>query len=113
VSKRRGNGEGSITRHPKRELWMGRYTVETPAGMKRRTVYGKTRAECLRLFASYAKVRMVQDPGWLEPLRGKDLACWCPVGEACHADLLLRLANDLHSTLNGQLPHAILKILFQ
>jgi integrase len=45
VKKKRGNGEGSITRHPKRELWMARYTVETPGGTKRRAVYGKTRAE--------------------------------------------------------------------
>jgi len=26
-------------------------------------------------------------------LRGKDLACWCPPGEPCHADVLLELAN--------------------
>ncbi len=26
-------------------------------------------------------------------LRGKNLACWCKVGDACHADVLLRLAN--------------------
>jgi len=26
-------------------------------------------------------------------LRGKDLACWCPAGQPCHADVLLRLAN--------------------
>lgn len=45
VTKRRGNGEGSICRHPKRDLWMARYTVETPSGTKRRTVYGGTRAE--------------------------------------------------------------------
>lgn len=45
VTKRRGNGEGSISRHPKRDLWMARYTVETPTGLKRKTVYGKTRAE--------------------------------------------------------------------
>ena len=31
--------------------------------------------------------------GWLRPLRGKDLACWCPLGGACHADVLLELAN--------------------
>jgi hypothetical protein len=45
VTRKRGNGEGSISRHPKRDLWMARYTVETPAGTKRRTVYGKTRGE--------------------------------------------------------------------
>lgn len=27
------------------------------------------------------------------PLRGKNLACWCSLGEPCHADVLLRLAN--------------------
>lgn len=26
-------------------------------------------------------------------LRGKDLACWCPVDQPCHADVLLDLAN--------------------
>jgi hypothetical protein len=30
----------------------------------------------------------------LDSLRGKDLACWCPLdGRPCHADVLLRLAN--------------------
>jgi hypothetical protein len=26
-------------------------------------------------------------------LRGKNLACWCPLDQPCHADVLLRLAN--------------------
>lgn len=26
-------------------------------------------------------------------LRGKDLACWCPLDQSCHADVLLELAN--------------------
>ena len=29
------------------------------------------------------------EPEYLEPLRGKDLACWCPLDQACHADVLL------------------------
>jgi Txe/YoeB family toxin of Txe-Axe toxin-antitoxin module len=29
----------------------------------------------------------------LEPLKGKDLCCWCREGEPCHADLLLYFAN--------------------
>ena len=28
-------------------------------------------------------------------LRGKNLACWCPVGDLCHADVLISIANDL------------------
>lgn len=31
----------------------------------------------------------------LPELRGKNLACWCPLGAPCHADVLLELANGL------------------
>ena len=30
---------------------------------------------------------------YLSELRGKDLACWCPLDQPCHADVLLELAN--------------------
>ncbi len=26
-------------------------------------------------------------------LRGKNLACWCPLDQPCHADVLLAIAN--------------------
>ncbi|ACV09796.1 DUF4326 domain-containing protein [Jonesia denitrificans] len=29
----------------------------------------------------------------LHDLRGKNLACWCPLDQPCHADVLLELAN--------------------
>ena len=29
----------------------------------------------------------------LEPLRGRDLVCWCSLDQPCHADVLLELAN--------------------
>jgi integrase len=45
VSKKRGNGEGGITRHKKCGLYMARYTVQTAAGPKRKSLYGKTRSE--------------------------------------------------------------------
>ena len=45
MAKKRGNGEGGIARHKKSGLYMARYTVETPTGKKRKTVYGKTREE--------------------------------------------------------------------
>lgn len=32
--------------------------------------------------------------GSFAPLRGKNLACWCKIGEPCHADVLLELANQ-------------------
>lgn len=27
-------------------------------------------------------------------LRGKNLACWCRLGQACHADVLLEISNS-------------------
>lgn len=30
---------------------------------------------------------------FLKPLKGKNLACFCPLDKPCHADILLRLAN--------------------
>lgn len=29
----------------------------------------------------------------VEALAGRDLACWCPLDQPCHADVLLELAN--------------------
>lgn len=26
--------------------------------------------------------------------KGKNLACWCPLDQPCHADILLKIAND-------------------
>ena len=30
-------------------------------------------------------------------LAGRDLACWCPLDQPCHADVLLRIANGAES----------------
>lgn len=29
------------------------------------------------------------------PLKGKNLACWCAPGQPCHADVLLKMANEI------------------
>jgi integrase len=44
VSRKRGNGEGSIHRR-KDGGWCAQYTVYTSEGRKRKTIYGKTRVE--------------------------------------------------------------------
>ena len=54
------------------------------------------RSMAAALFESYAKARLQAFPDWLEPLRGKDLLCFCPEGEECHGDVLLQLVNDEH-----------------
>ncbi len=43
-------------------------------------------------YEAYAQWRLAIDPTWLDPLRGKDLACWC-TPRRCHAETLIRLAN--------------------
>lgn len=34
------------------------------------------------------------EPEEIEQLRGKNLACWCPLDNPCHADVLLKIANE-------------------
>jgi integrase len=50
MARRRGNGEGTITRR-KDGRWETRYWVETPKGPKRKSVYGKTRSEVAKKLA--------------------------------------------------------------
>lgn len=33
-----------------------------------------------------------------EFLRGKNLVCWCPLDQPCHADVLLEIANQQHDS---------------
>jgi integrase len=50
VSKKRGNGEGTIHRR-KNGGWCAQYTVYTAKGRERKTLYGKTRAEVAKKLA--------------------------------------------------------------
>lgn len=51
-------------------------------------------SDCVvKAFRGYALRCLEVDPKHFEPLRGKNLACWCG-GGACHADVLLELANS-------------------
>lgn len=59
-------------------------------------------SRCLDLFTAYLYGRLRDDPAFLDPLKGKDLACWCPLDQPCHADILLRIANE--SGVGGGLP---------
>ena len=40
------------------------------------------------------KEKFAQIRGRMNELRGHDLACWCPLDQPCHADVLMGLAND-------------------
>lgn len=49
-----------------------------------------TRDDVLRAYRWWAEWRAKSIEGWLEPLRGKRLACWC-VPEPCHAQILAEM----------------------
>lgn len=50
--------------------------------------------EAIRLFrVGFVETWLALIPSWLDELRGKNLACWCPLDKPCHADVLLELAN--------------------
>jgi len=62
------------------------------------------RAEVIRKYEEYLRSR--QDlMAQLQELRGKDLVCWCaPL--PCHADVLLRLANEGDAMGDSTMTHA-------
>lgn len=49
-----------------------------------------SRGTVVAKFRVYAIERLKKEPLWLEPLRGKDLVCYCaPL--RCHGDIILEL----------------------
>jgi hypothetical protein len=50
----------------------------------------------IKYYEFYLKRKFKESlPEFLKPLKGKNLSCWCKVGDPCHADVLLKLANEL------------------
>lgn len=46
---------------------------------------GRTRIEVIAYYELHLKNKLQQDPHFLDELKGKDLACWCPLDKPCHA----------------------------
>jgi len=65
------------------------YVVTTAKYADSRFTELKTGEQVIDWFRWYMTIR-TRD---FTELRGKDLACWCPMGQPCHADILLELAN--------------------
>ena len=79
---------------------VGKRTTDSQIYVGRRTKWGNpwkigesgTREQVIELFEQYIHDVLEKQPEFLDELRGKDLVCWCaPL--ACHADILLKLAN--------------------
>src|SRR5262245_36324620 len=61
--------------------------------------FGPFRTKREALFTALEKYRahalaLARGAEGFKKLRGKNLACWCPLGQPCHADVLLELANQ-------------------
>jgi hypothetical protein len=58
-----------------------------------------TKHEAMQKAVEYFVAHMNSPRAWKQRelvkigLRGKNLACWCPLDQPCHADVLLELAN--------------------
>jgi hypothetical protein len=48
-------------------------------------------AKCVSDYRKWIKTNY--DESQIEQLRGRNLACWCPLDKPCHADVLLEVAN--------------------
>lgn len=71
-------------------LWYG---ASGPNGEWSRSVHIYDRADAATEYRRAARLGHPNIPSDLSPLRGKDLACWCPLDQPCHADVLLDIAN--------------------
>ena len=53
-----------------------------------------TRQDPVDAFQWSALNTLRDDPRHFDELRCKNLACWCPLDQPCHADVLLEIANE-------------------
>jgi hypothetical protein len=68
-------------------------TWEGPCGdANLRAVKCRDTAQAVEWFRLWAATAL--EPEKVALLRGQDLACWCPLDQPCHADVLLQIAND-------------------
>lgn len=77
----------------------GAVAVSRPGKWGNPFILGKhgSAAQCVEKYRAWLEECLRVDPAGtkdeLAKLRGKDLACWCPLDQPCHADVLLELAN--------------------
>ena len=65
--------------------WGNPFKADWPEG-------GKDRAWAVSAFRGALTPEVIEDAR--RELAGKNLACWCPLDQPCHADVLLDVAND-------------------
>jgi hypothetical protein len=74
-------------------MWGNRWKVGTWSNTLGREV--ETTQEAVDLYRRLLWPTPNERAWVAENLRGKNLACWCKLGEPCHADVLLVIANGV------------------
>jgi len=58
------------------------------------------RAATVKAYEIWLRERLREDPHFLDELKGKDLACWCPLVDkngkpvSCHADIIIKIMKE-------------------
>jgi hypothetical protein len=99
----RWGNEFKVWRDGSSQWWCAEVLIESD-GRQRMEVEGYlTPAEARAIVAvSYRRLILSGSGMWDAPsvedirreLAGHDLACWCPLDQPCHADVLLEIANE-------------------
>jgi hypothetical protein len=58
-----------------------------------------SREEVIEKYREWLREKLKKDPAFLNPLKGKNLACWCPLTVSCHADVILEFIKRLKGEL--------------
>jgi hypothetical protein len=87
--------------------WGNPYRIGKSASMFAQSVEVPNAATAVKLFEAWMNIPPLAGARDYiktarEELKGKNLACWCPLDQPCHADVLLRLANDSSSDAPNQ-----------
>lgn len=82
--------------------WGNPFPVGKPGPMGRHAIDREGAVGFFRQMLADPELRAAAGyPTDLSELRGKNLACWCPLGGSCHADVLLELANTPPTVNSG------------
>jgi len=50
--------------------------------------------EILNAYEAWLRKKLLEQPHFLDDLKGKDLACWCPLDKLCHADIIVKVMKE-------------------
>jgi hypothetical protein len=78
--------------------WGNRYAVgQDVQHIDGQRVHVRDRAHAVQLYREWLDRQLAESEDLGDKIRrelgGRDLACWCPLGGPCHADVLLEVAN--------------------